>query len=300
MIRTTSCVLLASLILWGCSKPSTVDGHSAKAFSDSVLEISHDMPSLERQTFVADIKTFNAYYGGYGSTLDNPSTEFLASINGKSVEAIHAESTKIHTIEAVNKIKELSSKFQSLDEEIKSIDYDRALQQLVVDNLQRLPILNVKLVNVKHLDMAGVVTSTIVFTVKNDTSGVATITDATLSGMFGQSRQAYNLGNNLLDDCFRAFGNNDKGRILPNEKKEFSCELAGEDLSQMKDMEISITGGSLNGIKANEPGLYKSENNIAGLEDKIRGLKLQKLKITTQIHNECSQLSAPTLEVCSD
>jgi hypothetical protein len=67
----------------------------------------------------------------------------------------------------------------------------------------------------------------------------------------------------------------------------------------MEKMHISIMGGSLNGIKANEPGLSKSEGGIDGLEGKIRGLELQKLRVLTQIQNECSQLAAPTPAVCS-
>lgn len=297
-MRVTFCVLLFGFILSGCSKPSAVDGSSAKAFSDSVLAVSRNMPSSERNVFLTDLKTLNAYHGGSGSTLDNPSTELLATVNGKSASAIHAEATEIRATIVAHNLDEFKAKLRRIDEEIQSVDSDRSMQKLVLDDLRNMPISNVKVTNVQHLAAMEIVTSTITFTVNNDTSMVATISDAVLAGKFGASKQTYRLGNDLHEGCFRTFGNSDKGRILPNSKTEFKCVLAGDDLSGIKDMNIVITAGSLNGFEANMPSSANSEDTIAGLEGRLRSLEMEKFGVLTQIQKECSKHVLPTPTAC--
>lgn len=253
-----SLLVLMTAIVIGCSRPTTIDGSSAEQFKKSILSLTKDLPQQEREDVMNALLEMNHTKGGGRSTLDVPNVEFLAYVNGKTLLDIKHDADIQKTKAS---IQELLFKFTTLQQQRDSLSGTAVqvfkeemdlwsqgiLETRVIAILRKLPITDIAF-SVK--DLIYLKSSTIQFTVQNNTENIVNIANANAIATFDKIEQTYIL---RQDSCFVDSLNKDKNRILPGKSKGFQC-LVLNDLSGATNISINITGGSISNVGSYNDG----------------------------------------------
>lgn len=94
-LNRTLLLTLFVLLMTGCSKQSTFDGSSPEYFKQSLLALTEDLSSTDRESLIDDLRLLNIKKGGVSSTIDEPDLAFLTYLNGKSIQDIRNDAQGI-------------------------------------------------------------------------------------------------------------------------------------------------------------------------------------------------------------
>jgi len=138
-INRTCLLLLFMFLVIGCSKQTTFNGFSPEHFKESLLTLTEDIPSKDRESLIEDLRLLNEEKRGVLSSIDEPDLAFLTYINGKSVRDIKNDAQNIRNAAEAERRQAAEDRRQSEINKVKgNIDYLRSQRSLILEKREEL------------------------------------------------------------------------------------------------------------------------------------------------------------------
>lgn len=131
-LSRTLLLTLFVLLIPGCSKQTTFDGSSPEHFKQSLLALTEDLSSKDRESLIDDLRLLNSEKGGMMSTIDEPNLAFLTYLNGKSIQEIRNDAQGIRDAAEVERRQAAEELRQSEIKKMKGNIHSLRLEQMEI------------------------------------------------------------------------------------------------------------------------------------------------------------------------